>query len=582
MPPPDPPIDKRTVARSLDEVSRYLEISEANRFKSIAFRNAARKIDDVSTDMATFVESGAVHKTAGIGKAIGPMIVELVTTGRLNYLEELRKQYPPGILDLMRVPGLGLKKIGILYEKLGVGALEELEQACRENRLVTLDGFGKKTQQKIAEGIEFLRRQGTKVLLPRGLEAAEAARNRLQGVANVREVLIAGAVRRRLEIVQDVVLIVSSDTPEAALTETVRAEALDHASVVSERELTATARHELPLRVVFRKPDEVPAAFLYYTGSDEFISALSLSAAEKKIGLDSSGLRTNGKTITVSNEKEIFKRVGAPYLEPELREDETWLSRRPGKLIEQKDLQGIFHNHSTYSDGRATIREMFSAGRELGYSYFGLSDHSKLASYAGGLTEDRLVEQQGELEQMRSDFPSMRIFRGSEADILADGGIDYGEPTLAQFDFIVASIHSRFKMERDEMTARMLQAIRNPRVTFLGHLTGRLLLSREGYTVEFDKVFDAAARSGVMIEINGSPKRLDLDWRLMQRALDRGVIFSIHPDAHSTQELLYVQNGVWAARKGGLSPKHVFNTLPLEAVEEYLAARRKRADTLLG
>lgn len=575
------PIDKRAVARTLEEISRYLEISEANRFKTIAFRNAARRMEDVSTDMNTFVETGAVNSTPGIGKAIGPMIVELVTTGRLRYLEELRKQYPPGILDLMRVPGLGLRKIGLLYEKLGVAGLEDLQTACRENKLVTLPGFGKKTQQKIAEGIEFLQKQGAKVLLPRGMEAAESAQRRLEEIEGVEEVLIAGAIRRRLEVVQDVVLIVTSKKPETTAAKVLEQEVFDR-SQLHERELQATARYELPMRVLFCEPEEAASTLLLSTGSVEFIDALTAAASAVDSTLKLEGLWRKGKKIVAKTEEALFSKLGIAYVEPELREDATWLGSEAPVLVERGDIQGVFHNHTTYSDGRATLEEMLTAARAIGYRYIGISDHSKLASYAGGLTEDRLVEQEKELEGLRAKFKGMRIFRGSEADILSDGSIDYGEPTLGQFDFVVASVHSRFKMDRSEMTERMLQAIANPRVTFLGHLTGRLLLSREGYTVDFDKVFDAAARFGVMIEINGNPRRLDLDWRRMQRALDRGVIFSINPDAHSTQELLLVQNGVWAARKGGLPASKIFNTLPVEGVEEHFARRKQRAEKMVA
>ncbi|HUF18494.1 MAG TPA: DNA polymerase/3'-5' exonuclease PolX [Thermoanaerobaculia bacterium] len=578
-----PAIDRRTVARALDEVSRYLEFSDANKFKALAFRNAARRMEDVQTDMRTFVESGEVDRTPGIGKAIGPMIVELVTTGALRYLDDLRAQYPSGILDLVRIPGLGTRKIGQLYEQLGIGSVDELETACRESRLASLAGFGKKTEQKILEGIEFLKRQSERFLLPRAIEAAEALERDLNVLDGVAQVMVSGAVRRRLEVVTRIDLCVSAKAPASAARAAIEGGILEQDSIDENGMLTGIARFGIPAFVSFCKPPELISTLFISTGSEAFVTAVRMRAERKGFSLTDKALESGGKKVALGSEHALFSRLGLAFVPPELRESAEPLElERAIQLIEPEDLQGTFHVHTTYSDGRATLHDMLASARDRGFAYVGISDHSKTAAYAGGLTEDRVEEQRAEIESLRASFPSMRIFHGTECDILPSGEMDYGPETLSRFDFVIASVHSQFKTPRDEMTDRIVRAIHNPHVTFLGHLTGRLLLSREGYSVEFDRIFDEAAKSGVMIEINGNPRRLDLDWRLMQRAIDRGVIFSINPDAHSTGELGNILPGIWAARKGGVGLRHIFNTLPVEEVEAHFKRRHAAAATEAG
>ncbi len=571
-------MDRRAVARALDEISRYLEFSDANKFKAIAFKNAARRMEDVATDMPTFVESGEVDRTPGIGKAIGPMIVELVTTGSLRYLDELRSQYPPGILELARVPGLGTRKIAQLYEQLGIATLDDLEKACRENRLAAIPGFGKKTEQKILEGIDFLRGQSEQFLLPRALEAAEALVRDLERLAGVDQVIISGAIRRRLEIVTRIDVCVSAKAPQSVARAALEDAVLEQGSIDDAGALSGVARFGIPSVVTFSKPSELIPALFESTGGDAFVLEVRKRADAKGFALSGTALEAAGKKIGLGSEANLFTKLGLPYVPPELRETaESLETCEELVLVEPDDLLGTFHVHTTYSDGRATLREMLEAANQRGLSYVGISDHSKTAAYAGGLTEDRVASQRAEIESLRGEFPAMRIFHGTECDILPSGEMDYGPETLSQFDFVIASVHSQFKTPKGEMTDRIVRAIRNPFVTFLGHLTGRLLLSREGYAVEYDTIFDEAGRRGVMIEINGNPRRLDLDWRLMQRAIERGVIFSINPDAHSTGELGNVLPGIWAARKGGVGPQYIFNSLPVAEVEAHFQRRRGRA-----
>jgi len=548
-------MDKFAIARVLDEIARYVELSEPNRFKSAAFERAARSVRSLDRDPSELVASGELTKTAGIGKATAAIIEELVRNGTSRYLDDLRAQYPPGIFELLRVPALGLKKIGVLHQTLGIGSLDELEAAAKEGRLAKLHGFGAKTQQKILENIEKARRRESQFLLPVGIEVAETIREQLAYVDGIDDCEVSGSVRRRLEVIRNVNLVVVTRTRER-VREAIR-EMVEEFTVVDDDTVKGIANGEIDVWFHFTTPANFGATLLRTTGTSEFVDAFP-------------------GTPRCKTEQEVFKNAGVPYVEPELRENADALKRkRRTKLVDVADLRGTFHVHTTFSDGRNTVFEMLDAARERGWEYVGLSDHSKAAFYANGLDETRLKEQWREIEKQRPRVEPMRVFRGTEADILPDGTIDYDAKTLDKFDFVVASVHSRFGMPKDEMTERILRALDDPHVTFLGHLTGRLLLSRDGYTMDFDKVFERAGERGVMIEINGNPHRLDLDWRLIQRALDRGVLFSINPDAHSTREYNALVSGTWVARKGGLSPKEIFNTRDADEVAEHFALRRR-------
>ena len=553
-------MNKFDIARALDEISTYVELSENNRFRALAFERAAQSIRAIDAEPADLIASGELIQLEGIGKGTAAVIEELVRTGQSKYLEDLRKQYPPGILGLLRVPKLGLKKIGILYQKLGIGSLDDLEEAARAGRLAALPGFGTKTEQFILGSIEKARRRESHFLLPIGVEVGEQIREHLAAIEEIDDAEVSGSVRRRLEVIRNVNIVIATRAQERVVEALARF--VERIERIDDDTVKAFARNEIDVWFHFSKPEAFGATLLATTGTPEFVAAF---------------LAHGGKLRRARTEKELFDKAGLAYVDPERRENGDDLKRkRHRRLIEVSDLRGTFHVHTTFSDGRNTVHEMLSAAHERGFEYVGISDHSPAAFYAGGLSVEKLRLQQQEIAANERGVAPMRVFRGTEADILADGTIDYDAATLEKFDFVIASIHSRFQMTKDEMTERMLRALDNPSVTFLGHLTGRKLLSRDGYTIDYERIFEKAAARGVMIEINGNPNRLDIDWRHVRRALDLGVGFAINPDAHSVHEYAALISGTWVARKAGLSAKEIFNTKPVEEVSEYLKKRRKR------
>lgn len=548
-------MDKFTVARLLDEISRYVELSDPKPFRARAFERAARAVEGLEQDIAALVAAGEVTSIDGVGKGTGEIIEEIVRTGTARYLEEFRQQYPPGIFELLRVPRLGLKKIGVLYTELGIASLDELEDAAKSGRLAKLKGFGAKTAETILKNIAFARLRESQFLLPTGVEVGEALRERLADFEEIEDAEVTGSVRRRLETIRNVNIAISTKKPQQVFERlgTLVAELTQ----IDEHTAKGVARGEIDVLFHLAPPAELGTTVLRTTGSTAFVDAL--------------GTLPKGRL-----EEEVFKKLGVAFVEPERRESADDLKRKKRtRLVELADLRGTFHVHTTFSDGRNTMREMLMAARERGWEYVGISDHSKAAYYAGGLTEERLREQHAEIRAQEPDVVPMRVFRGTEADILPDGTMDYGAKVLDRFDFVIASVHSQFQMDEEEMTDRILRAMDDPHVTFLGHLTGRLLLSRAGYRVDYDRIFEKAGQRGVMIEINGNPRRLDLDWRHVHRALDRGVVFSINPDAHSISEYNALITGTWVARKAGLTAKQIFNTKPVDEIAEHFDKRKE-------
>jgi DNA polymerase (family 10) len=568
-------MDKKAVVAALEEIGELLEIQGENPFKSRAYQNAARALETLSEDPAVLVKAGTLTEIPGIGAGLAEKITEMVTKGKSTYLDELRKSIPPGVLDLIRIPGLGPRKAKLLFDKLEVHSIGELEYACKENRLLELKGFGEKTQINILKGIELLKRTSGRFLFDFAWREARWIHHWVAAEKNVLRCEIAGSLRRYKETIGDIDILASvRGNPEPLMKKF--ASRPEVADVLARGETKTSVRLksgiQVDLRIVADK--EFPYAWLYFTGSKEHNTQLRGIAKDKGLKLNEYGLFKGEKNIPCKNEEEIYRALGLHYVPPEAREGageiEFAEKQAFAHLIEAKDLKGIFHVHSVYSDGKATVLEMAQEAERLGFEYMGLSDHSQSAYYANGLKEADLTRQAKEIAQISRKLKKLKVLQGTESDILADGSLDYPAKTLRKLDFVIASIHSRFKMNRKEMTKRLVAALSDPHTNFLGHISGRLLLGRDPYEFDLDPVLEAAAKNRVAVEINANPHRFDLDWRHLRRAKEAGVKFSVNPDAHSVEGLADTFFGVGIARKGWLTKEDVINTGSLEEVRNFL------------
>jgi DNA polymerase (family 10) len=559
-------MDKAAVVEALEELALLLELADANPFKVRAFTNGARALEGLPGPVDEALRDGTLKATKGIGAGLLGDIKALVETGRLPALEELRAATPAGLVEMMGIPGLGPKKVKAIHAGLGIASVGELEYAVLENRLVDLPGFGAKTQAKVGDAIAAWKRHRGKRLLSDVLPAAEALVAHLATAPGIAAAALAGGLRRRAETVRDVDLVIAA--ADAAAAEAAVAAAPGVERTDAGLKLTGL----LPLDVAVVAPDAFGAALLVGTGGPAYVDAAIAAAAGKGLRLDATGLWRGTEQVAAVDEAAAYAAIGLPAVAPELREDAA--PRVPAApLITATDLQGVFHVHTTYSDGTATIRDMALAAKALGWRYVGISDHSEAAFYAKGLTRARIAEQRREIDALNAELEGITVLHGIEADILADGSLDYDDETLASLDFVIGSVHSRFGQDREAMTARLVKALSHPRLTMLGHMSGRLLLSRDPYDFDLEAVFQAAAAHGKAIELNANPHRLDVDWRHLRRARELGIAIAINPDAHSPEGLAHVRWGVDMARKAGLTADDVFNTGPLEAVRPRLAAR---------
>ncbi|HXZ25525.1 MAG TPA: DNA polymerase/3'-5' exonuclease PolX [Nitrospiria bacterium] len=571
----------REVSAILSDIATLLELKGDNPFKIRAYQQGARIVDGLGDELAGLVREGRLHEHKGLGSALCDKITELVTTGRLHYYDELRREFPATIFELLKIPGLGPKKVRLLYQTLGVRSLGELEYACLENRLLALDGFGEKSQANILDGIRLLKRHQGRFLVSDATAAADTLIAQLRAVPAVRRISVAGSLRRRNETVKDIDLLISSDAPVEVMARFVTlpqvAEIIAHGATKSSIRLADGLQADL--RVV--SDLEFPYALHHFTGSKEHNTALRGLAKSQGLKMNEYGLFRGEELIPCATEADIFAALGMEEIPPELRENlgeiEAARARQLPRLIVEGDLQGAFHVHTTESDGHDSLERMVTAAEALGYRYLGISDHSRSARYANGLSIERVRAQQAAIDEAQRRHPGIMLFKGIEADILPDGSLDYPDDVLDRFDFVIASVHSKFGMTEAEMTDRVVRAISHPAVTILGHPTGRLLLSRESYLLDLSRVLDAARRHAVAIELNANPHRLDLDWRFCKDARDRGVIVSINPDAHTAEGLGDLRYGVGIARKGWLTRDDVLNTRSAERIRQTWSAKRAHA-----
>ncbi len=577
-------MNKDEIAGVFENIARLLELKGENPFKVRAYTHAARALETLSEPLETLIAEERLTAVDGIGKATGEKITELSTHNRLDYYDHLREEFPPDILTLFEIQGLGAKKIKALWDTLKVHSVTSLERACKDGSVAALPGFGEKTAANILKGIEHMRSHAGEFLFGDVAHIAEGLLDDLRGHPDVNLAQIAGSFRRKKEIVRDLDFIVSTKQPEAVmafftthpLVENVLAHGATKSSVILKSGV------QCDLRAI--TGPEFPFALNYFTGSKEHNVRMRSRALLRGWSLNeyrfsaAEGRELREPLPEVHEEADIYRALGLDPVEPELREDRGEIDaaekHKLPHLIEWTNLRGTFHNHTTASDGRATLENMVAAAKELGLEYLGIADHSKASFQASGLDETRLAAQVARIAELNAADKDFRIFAGTECDILKDGSLDFADEVLATLDYVVASVHSSFTMPEAEMTNRIIRACENPHVTMLGHLTGRLLLSREPYQLNIPAILDAAAATGTIIELNANPRRLDLDWRWWPLAKEKGVKCAINPDAHTTAGLQDLLFGVGIARKGWLTKNDVINTLPLTRIESILKAKR--------
>lgn len=572
-------MDFHELIQIFNEIGLLLELKGENPFKSRAYVNAARILEQRMTDVERLIQEGRIGELAGFGEALSAKVAEWARTGRIAYYDELKNSIPPGLLELLRVPGLGTKKINLIYRELGISSLEDLESACTQNKLIALPGFGVKTQLKLLAGIEFLREH-------RGQRIAFEVWNELSGLkeviqnqSGVERIEVAGSMRRFKETVHDTDLVAAGNDPAAIIRQFIALPQVDTVlnSGSTKASVVLKSGVQADLRAV--APEQFPHALQHFTGSKEHNTALRHLAKELGYKVNEYGLFMGEKAVLCRDEAEIYSILGLDYIPPELREGmgeiEAAREGKLPKLAQIFDLQGVFHVHTNASDGVNSLREMVEACIERGYRYLGITDHSQSAVYAGGLSIPQLIRQFEAIDQLNSEYPEFKIFKGIESDILQDGGLDYPDDILAQCDLVIGSVHSHFQMDRAVMTERLLRALDHPYLTMLGHPTGRILLQRPGYAVDLDQVIDRAVQNHVVIEFNASPYRLDLDWRWCKKVKERGGWIAVNPDAHNVNELDLARVSLATARKGWLEAGDILNCRSVDEVEAFFAKKRK-------
>ncbi len=585
-------MDKNQVAQLLEGIAELLALKEGSSvFEVRAYENAARTINSLDGDITQLAREGKLKGLPGLGATILKRVEEAIDTGHITFYDELRANTPPIKLEMLRIPGVGPKKINLIYEQLHVTSIPELEQACKDDRVAHLPGLGKKTQENILQGIAFIAQHANRFLYPVGEAEAEQIRAALVTQPGIVRLQVGGSIRRRRETVKDIDMVLSvaddagDDVRNAIMdffTKQPGVQAITGKGTTKSSVVLGTGI-AMDLRVV--SDSQFPYTLHHFTGSREHHITLRRRALGMNMTINDYGLfrgkNAEGGLVPCKDETDIYAALGMDYIEPELREDmgeiEAAAEHTLPKLVQESDLRGVLHAHTNWSDGQNTLREMADACIERGYAYLGITDHSKTAAYAGGLNEDDLRRQGEEIDRLNEQLAGrLRILKGTECDILRDGALDYSDEVLASLDFVVASIHGNFNLSPQEQTQRMIRAITNPYVDIIGHPTGRILLSRAGYELDMDAVIEAAAEHGVCIEINAHPSRLDLDWRLVHKACNKGIKIPIDPDAHTLAGIDDMRYGIGIARKGWLRAIDVLNTMETNDLLQFFRARRKQ------
>ena len=564
-------LNNEYIANLLEEYALMLELKDEDPFKIRAYNKASFNIKNLTVDVKEYYQKeGKLPVVEGVGRNIASKIIEIIQKGTFLELEELKKEYPQELLELFKIPSLGPKKIAKLYESLGIKSIRELEYACKENRLRQIKGFGEKLQEKILKGIELVKQFSERKLWAEIEDLAYNIKKQLEGINGIDCVEIAGSFRRKLETIKDLDMVIST-ADEKIGDKIVLFDSFKNIKEKGDRKISLLINN-FPVDIRICRNDEFVTTLHHFTGSKFHNEKLRSIAKEKGYKLNEYGLFSDDKRIYVNTEEDIYRNLKLPHIIPEMREGifefERFVDEK--ELITMSDIKGIFHIHSNYSDGANTIEEIVEKAVELGLLYIGISDHSKGAYYAGGLSEEALFLQREEIERIQKRFKNIKIFHGIESEIKIDGSLDYDDSILEMLDFVIASVHSNFNMSELEMTERIAKAIKNPYTTMIGHLTSRLLLSRDPYKINISEILDVASNYKTIIELNANPHRLDIDWRNIPEALDKNILISINPDAHTISGLADYRYGVFIGRKGGLKKINTLNTFDINQVEELL------------
>lgn len=574
-------MEAKRVAQVLEQIAAFLELQGENPFRVRAFRSAAKAVGALTGGVTDALADGTLAGTKGVGPATLSIVQELANTGRSSLLEELRGQVPPGLVEMLQISGLGVAKIRQIHETLGIDSLPELEAAATDGRLARLPRFGQKTAENILKGIAFMRQATGFKLVHHAADEAAGLREAFAAVPGVSEVIVAGDLRRRMEVVRGLVVVLVADVPpEEVYRHLGGLPGVTEFSGQDERRVTLRVSGGAEAQVIVTTPRNVGGVLVQATGSDAHLAELAAHARGRGFTLDGAALWHGSSFTPTADEAAFYAALGLAPIPPELREGRGEVAAAADgslpTLLEARDLKGFLHCHTRASDGSNSVEELARACRAAGYEWIGITDHSKAAAYAGGLSSSDLLRQGEEIDALNATGPGIRVLKGIEADILADGALDYDDAVLARLDFVIGSIHSRFGLGRAEMTARVLRAMECPHLTIIGHPTGRLLLSRDPYQIDMDAVLARAAETGVAIEINADPHRLDLDWRLVRQARDGGVRISIGADAHNLAGIRNVEHGVAIARKGWLTRDDVLNTRDADGFVALAKARGAR------
>ncbi len=560
----------KTAAIFVEEYGVLLELSGANAFRVRAYTNAVRALETLAAPLDEMLAAGTLTEVKGIGKSVAELVAEFAETGTARAYEELRAAVPAGLLEMLRVPGLGPRKIIAIREALGVADLDALAEAARAGQLADLKGFGKKTQENILKGIDYIRAHQGRFRADIARASADQLLETLAQLPQTERVEVAGSLRRAKETVKDIDFVVSGTDAEA-----IAAAFVGHPEVkeiLAQGETKSSVRLKNGLQADLRvvTAAQFPYVLHHFTGSKEHNVALRARAQARGLKINEYGLYRGEALVECGDEAAFFAAMDLAHIPPELREGMGEIAAAEAgalpELVTAADIRGMLHVHSTYSDGADSLAAMAAAVRARGYEYLGMADHSQSAAYAGGLKPDAVKRQWEEIDRLNEKMAPFRIFKGIESDILTDGALDYDDDILAQFDYTVVSVHSQFNLDRDKMTDRIVRAIEHPAATIVGHLTGRLLLDREGYEVDIDRIVAAAAEHGVAIEINAHPARLDIDWRHVKKARDQGVNIAINTDAHSIGGLDHLPYGIGIGRKGWLRAEDVPNALDADTI----------------